>query len=149
MGASAGRILIIPKGNYNSSVTYEMLDLVYHNGTSWLAKKTVVGIEPSEANGEYWHNLIDLTTTLAALLGGYKIFTVNLSGYTDGNGFFVETNIPCTTDILSCKLLERSGFCVPYNNAGGVWSFGVEDWEKKPIVDAYVNIKVICATDSN
>lgn len=52
--ASAGRILIIPKGNYNSSVTYEMLDLVYHNGRSWLAKKTVTGIEPSEANSEYW-----------------------------------------------------------------------------------------------
>lgn len=59
MNASAGRILIIPKGNYNSSVTYEMLDLVYHNGTSWLAKKTVIGIEPSEANGEYWHKVVD------------------------------------------------------------------------------------------
>ena len=57
--ASAGRILIMPKGEYNSGTTYEMLDLVFYNGTSWLAKKTVVGIEPSEANSEYWFKLCD------------------------------------------------------------------------------------------
>ena len=57
--ASAGRILIMPKGNYDSSVTYEMLDLVYYNGTSWLAKKTVKGIEPSETNNEHWQIVFD------------------------------------------------------------------------------------------
>ena len=57
--ASAGRILIMPKGNYDSSATYNMLDMVYHNGTSWLAKKTVTGIEPSVANSEHWHCLLD------------------------------------------------------------------------------------------
>lgn len=57
--ATAGRILILPKGEYDASVTYEMLDLVKHNGTSWLAKKTVVGIEPSIANGEYWQDVLD------------------------------------------------------------------------------------------
>ena len=59
--ASAGRILIMPKGNYDSSVTYEMLDLVKHNGTSWIAKKTSVGIEPSDANTEYWQDVFDST----------------------------------------------------------------------------------------
>lgn len=56
---SAGRILIMPKGDYNAETTYETLDLVYHAGRSWLAKKTVVGIEPSAANSEYWHNMFD------------------------------------------------------------------------------------------
>lgn len=59
--ASAGRILIMPKGNWSAETEYEMLDLVYHNGTSWLAKKDVVGVEPSEANSEYWHNLLDFS----------------------------------------------------------------------------------------
>ena len=59
--ASAGRILIMPKGEWNAETTYEMLDLVCHNGKSWLAKKDVVGIEPSEANEEYWHDLLSLT----------------------------------------------------------------------------------------
>lgn len=165
--ASAGRILIMPKGNYDSSATYEMLDMVHYNGTSWLAKKTATGIEPSAANSEYWHNMFDieiannLTTTdegkvldarqgkiLADALGGYKISTVNLSGNTDNQGFFVESNIPDTTDILSCKLVGRSGFCLPYNNSGGVWSFLVESWDRAPVVSEEVWIKVICATES-
>ena len=57
--ASAGRILIMPKGNWSAEKEYEMLDLVKHGGTSWLAKKSSVGIEPSEANSEYWQNLFD------------------------------------------------------------------------------------------
>lgn len=73
--ASAGRILIMPKGNYNSGTTYEMLDLVNHNGKSWLAKKTSVGIEPSDANGEYWQNMFDITAESIGALnretGGY------------------------------------------------------------------------------
>jgi len=62
--ASAGRILIMPKGNYDPSVSYEGLDLVYYNGTSWLAKKAVKGIEPSAANSEYWHLMFDLSNKL-------------------------------------------------------------------------------------
>ena len=57
---SAGRILIIPKGAYKEDETYEMLDLVSNGGTSWLAKKTVQGIEPNEDNAEYWHKMFDV-----------------------------------------------------------------------------------------
>lgn len=56
--ASAGKILIMPKGNWDKDTTYEMLDLVSHNGGSWIAKKTVLGIEPTEANTEYWQNMM-------------------------------------------------------------------------------------------
>ena len=59
--ASAGRILIMTKGNYDSSVSYEMLDMVSHNGSSWIAKKTVVGIEPSVANDEHWQQMSDFS----------------------------------------------------------------------------------------
>lgn len=58
--ATAGRILIIPKGEYDASAKYEMLDLVSHNGTSWLAKKTCTGIAPSNDASEYWHNMFDI-----------------------------------------------------------------------------------------
>jgi hypothetical protein len=57
--ASAGRILIMPKGEWNAETEYEMLDLVYHNGTSWLAKKGVVGIEPSN-NADEWQKVVDV-----------------------------------------------------------------------------------------
>ena len=59
--ASAGRILIMPKGTYNASTTYEMLDMVGYNGTTWLAKKTVKNIEPSDANSEFWQNMFNAT----------------------------------------------------------------------------------------
>lgn len=59
--ASAGRILIMPKGTYNASTTYEMLDMVSHNGSSWVAKKTVKGVEPSTTNAEHWQQMSDLS----------------------------------------------------------------------------------------
>ena len=60
--SSAGRILIIPRWDYDKTETYEMLDLVNYNEVSWLAKKTVVGIEPSE--GEYWHPVLGLKNVM-------------------------------------------------------------------------------------
>ena len=54
MGVSAGRILLIPKGDWVNDTTYEMLDWVRHNETSWVCKKNCTGIEPSEENSENW-----------------------------------------------------------------------------------------------
>ena len=65
----AGRILIIPKGDYDASASYTMLDLVSYNGTSWLARKDATGIEPSEANGEYWQSMFDFASTPVTILG--------------------------------------------------------------------------------
>ena len=70
--ASAGRILIMPKGEWNADTEYEMLDLVSHNSTSWLAKKDVVGIEPSEANSEYWHNMVDIDKVIEDKIASRK-----------------------------------------------------------------------------
>jgi len=73
--ASAGRILIMPKGDYDANSTYENLDLVKYKGTSWLAKKESKGIEPSEANTEYWHKMFDLniTNNLTTEEAGYAL----------------------------------------------------------------------------
>lgn len=89
--ASAGRILIIPKGNYNAETEYEMLDLVSNSGASWLAKKVVKGIEPSDANAEYWFkmcegaDLTELRQKIAAienqLLSVANLDDIDLSDY--------------------------------------------------------------------
>ena len=55
----AGRILILPKGTWDANTQYEMLDLVYYNGTSWLGRKASQGIEPTNANAEYWQKVFD------------------------------------------------------------------------------------------
>ena len=64
----AGRILIIPKGDYDANASYTMLDLVSYNGSSWLARKDATGIEPSEANSEYWQKLFGFASTPTTML---------------------------------------------------------------------------------
>lgn len=54
MGASAGRVLLIPKGDWNAETTYTGLDWVRHNGVSWVCKNTCTNIEPTEANSDNW-----------------------------------------------------------------------------------------------
>jgi hypothetical protein len=58
--AVVGRILIIPQGNYNPDVEYDMLDLVFHNGTSWICHQKCKGVEPNESNSNYWEILVDV-----------------------------------------------------------------------------------------
>lgn len=55
MSASAGRVLIIPKGTYDASATYHMLDLVVYDGSSYIAKQTTTGNLPT--NTTYWQLL--------------------------------------------------------------------------------------------
>lgn len=116
--ASAGRILIMPKGNWDANTEYEMLDLVFAKNTSWLAKKNSVGIEPSVENAEYWFllceskNLDEVNQRLAAIenqllsaitlddipevdLSGYATKS-ELSGYatkTDLSGYAVKSEL--------------------------------------------------------
>ena len=83
--ASAGRILIMPKGEYNAETEYEMLDLVSHNGKSWLAKKNAVGIEPREENAEYWQDMFNINAeTFGALSKNGGDLEGNLNIIRDG-----------------------------------------------------------------
>jgi hypothetical protein len=77
--ATAGRILIIPRGGYSSATQYEQLDLVLHNGDSWLAKQNVKGVEPSDNNSAYWHRFTDVNSAF-----GGKIGTDDISKIGDG-----------------------------------------------------------------
>ena len=52
----AGRVCMIPKGIYDSTVTYEFLDTVLYNNASYVAKQTSVGQTPA-LNSQYWQML--------------------------------------------------------------------------------------------
>ena len=54
MGASAGRVLLIPKGDWNANTTYTGLDWVRHNGAAWVCKNTCTNIEPTLENTDNW-----------------------------------------------------------------------------------------------
>lgn len=89
--ASAGRILILPKGNWSAETEYEMLDLVFNAGASWVARKRVVGVEPTEVNEEYWMkmcegaNLVEVYQRLSAieeqLISTISLDDIDLSPY--------------------------------------------------------------------
>lgn len=47
-----GKVMMIVKGEYSNDITYEILDIVYYNGSSYVCKKDSVGNTPE--NLEYW-----------------------------------------------------------------------------------------------
>ena len=115
--ASAGRILIMPKGDYNAETDYEMLDLVNYNGKTWLAKKAVSKIEPSSANSEYWQDMFDIGAVVDAKISSLsegwvyptlnETFKVYESGVSEvryrkiGNVVYIRGAISPTTEIAS------------------------------------------------
>ena len=52
---NAGRILIIPKGNWTNLENYEMLDLVSEGQIAYIARQASVGVRPSsDLQMQYW-----------------------------------------------------------------------------------------------
>lgn len=61
--AIAGRVAIVPKGDWSADVTYKRLDAVTYNNALFIAKKEVsVGILPT--NIEYWMKALDGSQTI-------------------------------------------------------------------------------------
>lgn len=65
MSASAGRVLLMPKGDYNNATTYSVLDWVLYNGKPYVAKQTTTGNLPT--NATYWQLLFDGASDFAGL----------------------------------------------------------------------------------
>lgn len=75
---SAGRILIIPRGDWDVQEEYKLLDLVRHNKVIYIAKKTSVNIAPdADINEDYWFKFYEPGTGLEDKANGKGItFTV-------------------------------------------------------------------------
>lgn len=53
--AIAGKIMLRPMGVYDPAMIYDILDMVTYNKCMWISRKpNTVGIEPTDANSEYW-----------------------------------------------------------------------------------------------
>ena len=52
MSASAGRVLLIFKGDYSALTTYTAMDCVFYNGSTYVCKQTSVGNLPTDTT--YW-----------------------------------------------------------------------------------------------
>lgn len=106
--ADAGRIVIIPKGEYKSNITYERLDAVEYNNNGYIALKTVTGITPTN-DGTNWALYVkgtpvdsELSTTSTNAIQN-KIVTAEISA-------LKKENTQQSTEMLDIKML---GWSVP------------------------------------
>jgi hypothetical protein len=57
-----GRIVMLPKGEWDSTTKYEFLDVITYQGSTWLAKTSNQNVPPAE--GDTWQLMVaapDLT----------------------------------------------------------------------------------------
>lgn len=89
---NAGRILIIPKGEYNALTTYEMLDLVTYNKVAYIARKASVGVNPeTDTQLVYWQPF-GSAASIATLLEPGLVKP-------DGNTIFIDVDGTITSAI--------------------------------------------------
>lgn len=67
--ATAGKVLLLPKGEYSATTQYKVLDWVLYQGRPYVAKQTTTGnapiYEPTQANPDnYWQLLLDFPTVV-------------------------------------------------------------------------------------
>lgn len=79
----AGIIGFVPRGEYSSTETYDFLQFVYYNGSTYVAKKETTGNAPVE-NNEFWQILAKGNVKLIAqdvgalpISGGTLSYNVN------------------------------------------------------------------------
>ena len=96
---SAGRVLIIPKGDYSAEASYEMLDLVSYNGSSYIAKKPTTGNLPT--NTTYWQ-LNAYGGSAANLAGNFA--TLETTDYASKD--YAVDDFLVTKDSQFCKVID-------------------------------------------
>ena len=105
---NAGRVLMIPKGEYNSATTYGMLDFVYYQGRSYVCKQTSTGNVPT--NTTYWQ----------ALTGDASAEIQALTNQVEGNWFNGGKNL--LQNIATTQ--EKNGVTFTVNSDGTVTANG-------------------------
>lgn len=69
MSATSGKVLLIPKGEYDATTQYKVLDWVLYQGRPYVAKQTTTGNAPiyaptAQDPDAYWQLLLDFPTVV-------------------------------------------------------------------------------------
>lgn len=89
---NAGRVLIIPRGEYDPLESYNMLDLVTYDNIAYLARKASVGVNPStDTQNVYWQPFGSATSIATTAEAGIV--------KPDGTTIFVEVDGTITAGI--------------------------------------------------
>lgn len=117
---NAGRILIIPKGQWSNLVSYDMLDLVTEGSIAYIARQASVGVNPStDTSMTYWQTFgsaaeIATTTTPGIVMPDGTTITVDASGLIAAN-----IGIDDITDVDIATLTNNQ--VLRYNSTSQKW----------------------------
>ena len=117
---NAGRILIIAKGEWNSLVNYEQLDLVSYDKIAYLARQASVGVNPStDTSMTYWQpfgSVSEIATTSKTGLVMPDGSTITI----DATGLIQAT--PGVTNIKDVSIVSLANKQVlRYNTSTSKW----------------------------
>lgn len=137
---NAGRILIMPKGDWSNLTTYEMLDLVSRNGAAYLARQTNVGQDPAtDTSQTYWQpfgSASAIATTLAPGLvmpdgqtievDGSGLINVNIDNntlvYDSVNGYLKANITSALSGLTDVNIASaQNGQALIYNSSSSKW----------------------------
>lgn len=104
----AGKVMILPRGEYDIDANYEILDLVTYQGLAYLARKNSKGKLPTEPTGEYWQ-----------VFGSAESGTTIVSTLTAGQTELVITNDAITNDSLISVSTDVFGVGPTYADQNG------------------------------
>ena len=137
---NAGRILIMPQGDWNALTTYDMLDLVAYNGVAYLARQTSIGQNPStDTSMTYWQPFGSAssiaTTTSPGLvmpdgetieIDGTGLINVNIDNntlvYDSVNGYLKAVVSSALSNLTDVNIASATnGQALIYNSSSSKW----------------------------
>ena len=124
MKYNLGRVVPIFKGTYDNSTTYEKLDVVYFNGSSYVANDTTTGVDPT--NTERWQ-----AVAMAGILSPEQIEDIQdqVIEYVQSQGYVIDSNYTHTDN--------------NFTNADKSKLDGIDLSTKQDTLQSGINIKTI------
>ena len=124
MKYNLGRVVPIFKGTYDNSTTYEKLDVVYFNGSSYVANDTTTGVDPT--NTERWQ-----AVAMAGILSPEQIEDIQdqVIEYVQSQGYVIDSNYTHTDN--------------NFTNADKSKLEGIDLSTKQDTLESGINIKTI------
>lgn len=137
---NAGRILIMPKGDWNALTTYDMLDLVAYNGIAYLARQTNIGQNPStDSSMTYWQpfgsaSAIATTSSPGLVMPDGETITIDNTGlinvnidnntlvYDSVNGYLKAVVSSALANLTDVNITSaQNGQALIYDNTSQKW----------------------------
>jgi hypothetical protein len=119
---NAGRVLIIPKGEWTNLESYEMLDLVTRGDIAYIARQASVGVDPAtDTQLTYWQPFgtaakIATTTTPGLVMPDGTTIKIDATGLISANIGISDINNVTITSISNGQILQYNSTTQKWEN---------------------------------